>query len=102
MLEEYVDFPELDVPDFSERNITSIEEVARQVSKNRNLDDVPIREIACLLETKGFVISSLKLDNRFIDDLGSQHEMEAKQYYSIVLGNDKSHFIDESLRWHMN
>ncbi|GGG66446.1 helix-turn-helix domain-containing protein [Paenibacillus radicis (ex Gao et al. 2016)] len=92
LLEEYVDFPELDVPDFSERDIESVEEIAHQVRMAWSLSDKPIKDIIYLLETKGFVVSSLKLDNKMIDAFGSQHEIQGKLYYSIVLGNDKRSF----------
>ncbi|MFB9327817.1 helix-turn-helix domain-containing protein [Paenibacillus aurantiacus] len=92
MLEEYVDFPELDVPDFSETTYDAVEEVANQVRNAWELGDKPIKDIVYLLETKGFVVSSLLLENRSIDAFGSQHEVAGKQYYSIVLGNDKKSF----------
>lgn len=92
LLEEYVDFPELDVPDFSDRDIESVEEVAEKVRTAWVLGDKPIKDVIYLLETKGFVISSLKLDNKMIDAFGSQHEINGNLYYSIVLGNDKRSF----------
>ncbi|MFB4331366.1 helix-turn-helix domain-containing protein [Paenibacillus sp. CR_12] len=92
LLEEYVDFPELDVPDFSDRDIESIEDITLQVRTAWSLGDTPIKDIIYLLETKGFVISSLKLENKMIDAFSSQHEINGKSYYSIVLGNDKRSF----------
>lgn len=92
MLEEYVDFPELDVPDFSECDVQDVEKVAAKVREAWSIGDKPIKDIIYLLETKGFVISSLRLGNKSIDAFGSQHEVEGKQYYSIVLGNDKNSF----------
>lgn len=92
LLEEYVDFPELDVPDFSDRDIESVEEVAEKVRDAWSLGDKPVKDIIYLLETKGFAISSLMLGNKTIDAFGSQHEIAGKQYYSIVLGNDKKSF----------
>ncbi|MCG7314324.1 XRE family transcriptional regulator [Priestia flexa] len=92
LLEEYVDFPELHVPDFSERDSENVEEIANRLRVEWGLEDKPIKDIVFLLETKGFVISSLNLDKRTIDAFGSQHEVNGKQYYSIVLGNDKGSF----------
>lgn len=92
LLEEYVDFPELDVPDFSEQDFGSVEEVAEKLREYWSLGDKPIKDIIYLLETKGFVISSLILGKKTIDAFGSQHTIEGKQYYSIVLGNDKKSF----------
>lgn len=92
LLEEYVDFPELQVPDFSERDTENVEEIANRLREEWELGDKPIKDIVYLLETKGFVISSLNLDKKSIDAFGSQHEVNGKQYYSIVLGNDKGSF----------
>lgn len=92
LLEEYVDFPELQVPDFSERDTESVEEIASRLREEWSLGDAPIKDIVYLLETKGFVVSSLNLGKKSIDAFGSQHEVNSKQYYSIVLGNDKRSF----------
>lgn len=92
LLEEYVDFPELNVPEFSERDTESAEHVANKLRQEWSLGDKPIKDIVYLLETKGFVVSSLNLGNKSIDAFGSQHEVNKKQYYSIVLGNDKRSF----------
>jgi Zn-dependent peptidase ImmA (M78 family)/DNA-binding XRE family transcriptional regulator len=92
LLEEYVDFPELDVPDFTERDTENVEEIAERLRESWGLGDKPVKDIVYLLETKGFVISSLNLDKKSIDAFGSQHEVNGKQYYSIVLGNDKNSF----------
>nr|WP_285847537.1 ImmA/IrrE family metallo-endopeptidase [Heyndrickxia ginsengihumi] len=92
LLEEYVDFPDLDVPDFSERDTDNVEEIAERLRDAWGLGDNPIKDIVYLLETKGFVISSLNLDKKSIDAFGSQQEVNGKYYYSIVLGNDKKSF----------
>nr|WP_316045976.1 ImmA/IrrE family metallo-endopeptidase [Planococcus glaciei] len=92
LLEEYVEFPELNIPDFSERETESIEEIANQLREEWSLGDKPIKDIVYLLETKGFVIAALNLNKRKIDAFGSQQEINKKQYYSIVLGSDKKSF----------
>lgn len=92
LLEEYVDFPELDVPDFTERDTEIVEEISERLRESWGLGDKPVKDIVYLLETKGFVISSLNLNKKSIDAFGSQHEVNGKQYYSIVLGNDKKSF----------
>jgi Zn-dependent peptidase ImmA (M78 family)/DNA-binding XRE family transcriptional regulator len=92
LLEEYVDFPELDVPDFSEDDIEDIEETANKLRKSWGLGDGPIKDIVYLLETKGFVLTSMNLDKKTIDAFGAHHETNGKLYYSIVLGNEKRSF----------
>lgn len=92
LLEEYVDFPELDVPDLSGVDIEDIDKIANKLREIWGLGQDPIKDIVYLLETKGFVLSSMKLDKKTIDAFGSQHITGGKQYYSIVLGNEKRSF----------
>ncbi|MGD6993984.1 helix-turn-helix domain-containing protein [Sutcliffiella horikoshii] len=92
LLEEYVDFPELDIPDFDESELTDIEKVAMKLREYWEISDTPIRNLVYLLETKGFVIASLSLGKKSIDAFGAQHVTNGKEYYSIVLGNEKRSF----------
>lgn len=92
LLEEYVDFPELDVPGFAEHEVEDIEFVASQVRKAWGLGEKPIKNIVHLLETKGFVITSLNLKKKTIDAFGAHQEVNGKTYYTIVLGNEKKSF----------
>jgi Zn-dependent peptidase ImmA (M78 family)/DNA-binding XRE family transcriptional regulator len=92
MLEEYVDFPNLDLPEIDVEEINDIEEVAQILRGYWDLNDKPIKNIVYLLEAKGFVLSSLNLDNKTIDAFGAHHETNHKQYYSIILGNEKRSF----------
>ncbi|WP_257985490.1 XRE family transcriptional regulator [Bacillus sp. V5-8f] len=92
MLEEYVDFPELEVPEFPESYATDIEAAANKLREYWNLGNKPIKNIVYLLETKGFVLSSMRLGKKNIDAFGSHHELDGKPYYSIVLGNEKRSF----------
>lgn len=92
LLEEYVDFPELDIPDFDESELTDIEKVAMKLREYWEISDTPIRNLVYLLETKGFVIASLSLGKKSIDAFGAHHVTNGKEYYSIVLGNEKRSF----------
>lgn len=92
LLEEYVDFPELDIPDFSEVDTENVEEVAALLRKAWGIGNGPIKDIVHLLETKGFVLASLNLDKKTIDAFGAHHEVNGRLYYSIILGNEKRSF----------
>lgn len=92
MIEEYVDFPNLDVPEFPEEYINDIETVANKLREYWDLGNKPIKNIVYLLETKGFVLTSIKLGKKSIDAFGSHHELDGKSYYSIILGNEKRSF----------
>lgn len=93
LLEEYVDFPELDIPEFSEEETSNVEEIALKLRQEWGLGIEPIKNIVYLLETKGFVLTSLNLDKKTIDAFGAHHETNGKSYYSIVLGNEKKSFF---------
>lgn len=93
LLEEYVDFPGLDLPDFEEDELEDLEEVTSKLREYWSIGDGPIKNIVYLLETKGFVMSSINLGKKTIDAFGSHHEINGKQYYSIILGNEKRSFF---------
>lgn len=92
LLEEYVDFPELNIPEFSEDELADVEVAAINLRKAWGLGTAPIKDIVHLLETKGFVITSLNFKSKTIDAFGSHQEVNDKSYYTIVLGNNKKSF----------
>lgn len=92
LLEEYVDFPLLDIPELIDVNSDNIEYIAHELRHKWGLGDEPIKNLVYFLETKGFVITSLNLNKKKIDAFGSQNELNGKVYYSIVLSNEKRSF----------
>ncbi len=92
MLEEYVEFPELDIPSFSEEELNDVEYIAKKLRAYWGLDDKPIKNIVRLLEKKGFVLASMNINKRNIDAFGANQEVKGKSYYTIVLGNNKSFY----------
>lgn len=92
LLEEYIDFPPLDVPDLTNSTTEDPEEMANVLRKAWGLEDKPVKNIVYLLEKKGFVLTSLDLNKKKIDAFGAQYELNGNQYYSIVLGNEKKSF----------
>lgn len=92
LLEEYVDFPDLDIPVFSESESTSIEAMTRSLREYWGLSGEPIKDMVYLLETKGFVVSTSTLINKNIDAFGCQQVINDKAYYSIILSDNKNNF----------
>lgn len=92
LLEEYVDFPHLDVPEFTENDLEDMDVLSRKLRNEWNIGNKPIKNIVLLLEQKGFVLSSLTLENNLIDAFGTHHEVNGKEYYSIILGNNKKSY----------
>jgi len=89
-LSEYIEFPELNVPDSSlclnsEWDNNSIEQLAEQVRKQWDLGDKPITNIVHLLERNGVIVFSVDTDSEKVDAF-CQHR---KGRPFIFLGNDK-------------
>ncbi|MGE7672957.1 helix-turn-helix domain-containing protein [Lysinibacillus sp. NPDC094403] len=91
MLEEYIDFPELDLLiDFEYQD--DMEIFTKKLRHYWGLGENPIKDIVLLLEEKGFILSSIYLENKNIDAFGANCSIGNKDYYSIVLSSDKQSF----------
>lgn len=88
-LADYIEFPELNLPDISdfdsEWDDDSIEELALKVREHWGLGDNPITNIVHLLEKNGIMVFSVDTDSQKIDAF-CQHR---KGRPFIFLGNDK-------------
>ncbi|XYU18282.1 helix-turn-helix domain-containing protein [Bacillus pumilus] len=91
-MEEYIDFPALNLPKFDYDVPLDIEEVAMKVREHWGLGSEPIRNMVGLLEENGFVVTSINTSTNSIDAFGSNQIIEDKEYYTIVLGSDKRSF----------
>ncbi|MED3710018.1 XRE family transcriptional regulator [Peribacillus frigoritolerans] len=91
-MEEFIDFPEMNLPVIDEESLTNIEEVTMLIREHWGLGDKPINNMVRLLEENGFVVTTLETNINTIDAFGSNQEIEDKNYYSIVLGNDKKSY----------
>ncbi|WP_160112397.1 helix-turn-helix domain-containing protein [Salicibibacter kimchii] len=92
LLEEYIDFPELDLPNLSIDDTDDIEDVTMKIRSHWNIMEEPIDNMVQLLEENGFVLTALKTDNKAIDAFGSNQDIKGSNYYVIVLGDDKRSF----------
>jgi len=92
LLEEYVDFPNLDIEQFQSSNEDDIEEITKRLRDYWSLGNEPISNLVLLLETRGFTVSSLALEKANIDAFGTQYIVNDKVYETIVLGSDKQSF----------
>ncbi|MBB2483185.1 ImmA/IrrE family metallo-endopeptidase [Bacillus sp. APMAM] len=88
-LSDYIEFPELNLPDLSgfdsEWDIDSIERLAVKVREHWGIDDKPITNIVHLLERNGIMVFSVDTDTQKVDAF-CQHR---KGRPFIFLGNDK-------------
>ncbi|MCV0026911.1 helix-turn-helix domain-containing protein [Bacillus sp. XT-2] len=91
-MEEYIDFPALNLPQFDYHVPLDIEEVAMKVREHWGLGSEPISNMVGLLEENGFVVTSINTSINSIDAFGSNQIIGDKEYYTIVLGSDKRSF----------
>lgn len=88
-LSDYIEFPELNLPDTSHYNTAwdndIIEELAIQVREHWGIGDKPIANIVHLLERNGIMVFSVDTDSQKVDAF-CQHRTGRP---FIFLGNDK-------------
>jgi len=71
-IEKYVDFPKVNLPDFSryfkeDICLEDIESIAVELRKHWNVNEVPINKLSELLEENGFVIAHIKYSSKKVD-----------------------------------
>ncbi|GAB6254509.1 helix-turn-helix domain-containing protein [Peribacillus sp. N1] len=92
-LEEYIDFPPLNLPtremdkdNFQESDIEKLADLCRQCWE---LGDGPIQNIVHVLEKNGIFITSLSTGEEKVDAFSQKQIVNGDERYYIVLGNDK-------------
>lgn len=102
-LENYIDFPELNLPSIKDLinlsessldNPTSferehIEQIALSLRNYWGIGEDPITNIVFLLEKNGFIMTSLATDSHKIDAFSQRQMIRKKERYIIVLGDGK-------------
>ncbi|MGJ0848338.1 helix-turn-helix domain-containing protein [Tissierella praeacuta] len=86
-LNEYIEFPELNLPEFDEN--LSIEDKALKLREYWGLGEEPITDIVYVLEKNGIIVSSMNTNTDNIDAFSQKQIINGKKHYIIVLGNDK-------------
>ena len=92
-LGNYLNFPELDIPEIDVEKFEDIENVAAYLRSYWRLGETPIENMVSLLEKKGIVVSSFTIENRKIDAFTQIHEIGKNKQYCVVLGNDKQSMV---------
>ncbi|OAT71898.1 helix-turn-helix domain-containing protein [Parageobacillus thermoglucosidasius] len=93
-LEEYVNFPKLNLPDtksFDNKNWTNedIELLAEKVREHWGLGDKPITNMVFELEKNGIFVTTVRTDSQSIDAFCQKRVYNGRDYYFVVLGSDK-------------
>ncbi len=86
---EYIKFPIVNLPELSEGAIDSIELAASEAREFWGLGQNPIPNMVRQLEANGVIVNTSRTNFSTIDAFTQQQKCEDKQYYFVVLGNDK-------------
>ncbi|KGN00373.1 ImmA/IrrE family metallo-endopeptidase [Clostridium botulinum D/C] len=86
-LNEYIEFPELNIPEFEEK--MSIEDKAIKLREYWELGEEPVKDIVYILEKNGIIVTSMNMESEEIDAFTQQQIIDNKKNFIIVLGSDK-------------
>lgn len=89
VLNQYVDFPQLNIPSISVQK-HNIEEIAQNVRDYWGLGTEPINNMVHVLEKNGFVVSSFQTDGNSIDAFSQRQLLNSNEFFFVVLGSDKN------------
>lgn len=87
-LQEYVDFPELDIPE--RRNGMSIEQVAYALREKWGLGNRPIENLIYTVEEHGIIVTSFKTDTDDVDAFSKMLTIGERTVYLIGYSSNKT------------
>jgi len=88
LVEEYIELPMQKIPELDVDGMT-MEELAQEAREYWGLGEKPIKNMVELLEVNGFIVSTSKMNLEVIDAYTQTREINGRDTYFIVLGNDK-------------
>lgn len=89
ILNEYVEFPSLNIPDDLPLDITP-EEAANELRKHWNLGNKPINNIIQIAEENGIIVTKFKTSTDNIDAFSTLINLENKGLYLVALNKNKN------------
>lgn len=90
ILEEYIEFPPLNIPNLSENmEYETPQEAASVLREYWNLGEKPIKNVLRLLEAKGIIVSSFETSTNDIDAFSQYFEKNGKSIFIISYSNNK-------------
>lgn len=89
ILNEYVEFPSLNIPDDLPLDITP-EEAANELRKHWNLGNKPINNIIQIAEENGIIVTKFKTNTDNIDAFSTLINLENKGLYLVALNKNKN------------
>lgn len=91
-MEQYIDFPGLNIPDVPVKDYwekRAIENLAQKVRDKWDIGGKPIVNIIFEMERKGIFISSIHANTQSIDVYSKKKVINGYDYYFMLLTNDK-------------
>lgn len=90
ILEEYIEFPSLDLPQISiDEEYESPEEAAQALREHWKLGDKPITNLLRLLEAHGIIVTTFDVDTEDIDAFSQFFEKDGKSFFIIAYSSNK-------------
>jgi len=87
-MQNYISFPELNLPDNLNRH-DDIEEMAIKTRRYWGLGDGAIGNMVSLLESNGVILSGINIDRKGASPYTQKQSLNKVSQYVIALGNDK-------------
>ena len=90
VLNKYLEFPALNIPQIEYKNELDFEQIALDLRAYWELGEKPIDNISHLLEKNGIIVASYPVNQDNIDAYSQKIKVEDQDRYIIVLSNDKN------------
>lgn len=88
VLSDYIDFPQVDLPDLSNGNY-SPSEAASLLREHWKLGNAPIKDIISILEDKGIIVTTFATSTDQIDAFSHLIDVDGNEIYLIALSSNK-------------
>ncbi|WP_312288366.1 XRE family transcriptional regulator [Terrisporobacter sp.] len=87
--ENYIQFPELQLPDNLNKNLP-MEELADRCREFYELGEEPLINMVSFMEAIGVVITDMNIDRRGASPYSQKQSIDGKEKYIVSLGHDKN------------
>lgn len=94
VLNKYLEFPALNIPQIEYKNELDFEQIALDLRAYWELGEKPIDNISHLLEKNGIIVASYPVNQDNIDAYSQKIKVEDQDRYIIVLSNDKNSAVN--------
>lgn len=91
LLEEYIDFPRLNIPSFEINSFepSEIEKIALETRYAWGIGEEPINNMVYLLEKNGVIVTTLETSSQKVDAFSHTQIINGSERFFVILGSDK-------------